>query len=603
MKFDNISFLKEVQEFTPINEGYSGAYKYFFYKNEKKYFLKIGRFKLQADLENLLEEAEINHPKIIEAGILDEEYNYIIEEYAEGENFKYQLDNYDEKFIYEFGFKIGKQYGNLRKKFPDKNVSKQFLKKRKKEVETKIQELEKIKKQRKLKQEQLAFLDFMVKYLKNNFKLMKYSKIVFGHTDVKASNFLLHKKKIIATDIEHTDYKELSLALLWSYARNDNRNQKSIAFAKGYLDGLYNLNVPNKILNAFNYTYIYNMVDYCTNYLKEENDKKLDKLISNVKENYIKNGKVIIHEKLRSNANVKHFPKLKHFDFTLVEGSYSPDNLTFKCTNQNKSYFLKIMKMSEKRYRRVLKQYQLLKEAKVPISPIKDNGVCEKEKCYYVVSDFIFYKEMNAENELVTFEDGNKYGVLVAQYLEKLKGKVFSQMSILDDKKLYSNILDHVNKIYQYDNYNKYIKWTKEETVKYIDAYIKYFKEEPLNVIRGDIKFGNILYDKGENLIFVDNESIMYSYDIINFMYNIHDGFRSNSKNAYHGFVNGYLKYMNHGTIPKRIEGQAKLLLLYYHVRTILAFLENRGKEKDIETYMRLCEEYIVKGKKIEWLD
>ena len=157
--------------------------------------------------------------------------------------------------------------------------------------------------------------------------------------------------------------------------------------------------------------------------------------------------------------------------------------------------------------------------------------------------------------------------------------------------------------MYQYDNYSQYVKWSKEETIKYIDTYIKEFQEEPLNLIHRDIKFGNILYDKGENLIFVDNETITYSYDILNFLYNIHDGFRPNANKAYHGFVNGYLSYMNQGVIPKRIEGQAKLLLLYYYFRIVLAFLEKRGKETEIEEYMNLCEEYIVKGKTVEWLN
>lgn len=258
--------------------------------------------------------------------------------------------------------------------------------------------------------------------------------------------------------------------------------------------------------------------------------------------------------------------------------------------------------MSEKRFKRVLKQYKLLEEAKIPISKVRNYGVCKKDKCYYVVSDFVPYKEMNTEKELTTFEEGRKYGIMVAQHFERLKGKTCSELSILDDKKLYSDILDHVNKVYQYDNYTAYIKWTKEETIKYINTYINCFKEEPLNLVHRDIKFGNILYDKGENLIFVDNESISYSYDIINFLYNIHEGFRTDLKNAYQGFVNGYLTHMNHGTIPKRIEGQAKLLLLYYLFRIVLAFLEKRGKEKDIEVYMGFCEDYIAKGKRIEWL-
>ncbi len=605
MKFDDIAFLKEIKEFTPIEEGYSGAYKYSFYKNERKYFLKVGRFKLQTDLENLLIEAGINHPKIIEMGKMNEEYNYIIEEYSEGDNLKYKLNHYDKKFIYEFGFKIGKQYGNLRKKFPDKHVSKKFLEKHKNDVKNRIKDLEtEIENHKKeIQPEQLEFLEFMIRYLEKNFSFIKHSKFVFGHTDVKPSNFLLHKKKIIATDIEHTDYKELSLALLWSYARGDYKNEKNIAFTQGYLDGLYNLNIPKNILYAFNYNYIYNMVNYCTDYLKEQNYKKMTRLITYVKEHYMKNGTIIISEKLRSNSNVKNFPKLKKFDFALVEGSYSPDNFKFECTNKKKHYFLKIITMSEKRFERILKYYKLLEEEKIPMSPVRDYGVCEKDKCYYVVFDFIPYKEMNAEKELTTFEEGKKYGLLVAKYLKRLKGKTLAEMSILDDKKLYSDILDHVNKVYQYDNYSQYVKWSKEETIKYIDTYIKEFQEEPLNLIHRDIKFGNILYDKGENLIFVDNETITYSYDILNFLYNIHDGFRPNANKAYHGFVNGYLSYMNQGVIPKRIEGQAKLLLLYYYFRIVLAFLEKRGKETEIEEYMNLCEEYIVKGKTVEWLN
>ena len=54
MVLENIKFLKGAKNINIISEGYSGAYKCSFEKNGNKYFLKIGKFKINENLEDML---------------------------------------------------------------------------------------------------------------------------------------------------------------------------------------------------------------------------------------------------------------------------------------------------------------------------------------------------------------------------------------------------------------------------------------------------------------------------------------------------------------------------------------------------------------------
>ena len=113
MDLQKIKFLKNVKDFETVTEGYGGAEKFLFTKNGKRYFIKVGEFQTFENLEQILSDADIPHPKIVEIGKFDETNTYIIEEAIDGMPLKYLLDDLDVKFVYEYGFRLGEKIINL----------------------------------------------------------------------------------------------------------------------------------------------------------------------------------------------------------------------------------------------------------------------------------------------------------------------------------------------------------------------------------------------------------------------------------------------------------------------------------------------------------
>ena len=120
--FKRIKFLNGANQIEKIDKGYSGAAKFSFNRAGERYFLKIGHFRLNFDLEEILAKSGVPHPEIVEMGRYDEQMNYMIEKFVEGENLKDLLDEYNLGEIYKFGWQIGGVYGNLRKVYPDQPV-------------------------------------------------------------------------------------------------------------------------------------------------------------------------------------------------------------------------------------------------------------------------------------------------------------------------------------------------------------------------------------------------------------------------------------------------------------------------------------------------
>lgn len=600
MQFNNIKFLKDAKIINEIDKGYSGD-KYLICKRSKKYFLKIGKHKISDNIEEILLNNNISHPTIIESGKYNEEYNYIIEDYIEGKDFKEELLNLNNKYIYEFGYEIGSQYRNLRKLFPDKKIDESNYNEYFKNVQNRVNELRKITSNNKnINENNMNFINYCINYLSQNASLIKNSYLVFGHTDIKPSNFMLLNKNIIATDIENTDYKELSLSMIWSFARSDYTNdEKNFSFARGYLDGLYKFNIPNSIINCFNYTYIYNVIRHLIVFIKNKKYDRCTDYIKFVNKNYIKNNKVIISEKLKSNIIVDKISIIKNSSILLVKGSHCPENLTFKCNKGSNNYFLKIMNMSKIDYDKAVSSYKLLEKLNIPISPILESGKLNNNS-YYLVSKFIELDDINKKIKN-TFQEGFKYGDKIASYLTRLKGNYLKNVNIFDKHILYEDIISYIKKVYGDKQKTQYIHWKKDEVINYVQKYIKSFENEKIDLIHGDVKFENIIFNKNK-LFFVDNESFVLSYDIINFMYNIHLGFIDKNDLCYRGFVNGYLKYMNNGEIPFRIQGQAKLLLIYYVLRIISNIIDNKYDKKRLDSIINSCKKYIDKDQKIEWL-
>lgn len=605
MQLDKIKFLSNASDIMIVEEGYGGSSKYKFKKNGKKYFLKIGKFKLIDNLEEILNECHINHSKIIECGIYDNQNNYIILEFLNGTNLKHALNNYDKKFIYEFGFHMGEQYRNIKDKYGIKEVSEDERSNFFNDCHERIKDLKSTltKQQNYINKEEKELIEFFIKYLENNFNLFENSISVFNHTDIKPSNFIIKDKVIYAVDIENTGYKEIAYALEWSYARSDYNNEKNWSFARGYLDGLFNLNVPQNVLKSCNYVYAFNKVKYLKDLLEKQKYEELNKFMHFFKDNLLKENDIIIDEKLNSPFNIEKLC-LEGFDISLVKGSYNGYNLTFKCCKNKQNYFLKVMNISEKTYKKTLLNYKIIEDSKIPTSKIITSGVLLEDKCYYILFEFIDLKEMNYDRKYIKYEDSYRLGKLVAQHLIRLKGKKYDNISVIDKNDLYTRINDILDKLFQYPNYSDVISHSKEEIKERIDFYIESFNDEPIDLIHADVKFGNILYDDSEKIYFIDNESLIYSYDIINFFHNIHERFRTNNMTeSYRGFLNGYLKFMNNGKIPERIEGQIKLLLIFHIIIYSLDYLKKKCSKEKIDEFFPIYDDYVFNGKSIDWLE
>lgn len=598
-----IKFLEGVRAFEQVEGGYSGAQKLYFEKEGRKYFLKIGKFEVRNDLEQLFCAAEIPHPKVVDFGKYDEENSYIIEEFAEGTPFKFKLDQYEAEFVYEFGFKVGQGYRNLRKKFPDKKVDDKTYEKFMQEVDYRLEKLNlSIKEnQQKLSTLQIEFLKFVYKYLNEKRALVKNSVMVFGNTDIKPSNFLVDGRNITVIDFEHTDYKELSLSLLWSFCRADFKDDKNYAFANGYLDGLFNFDVPKGFLKCCNYTYLFNICKYCYLYINQGEFDKLEQLIVYIKAFHIKHGRLTIDKDLLQVATMKDFKMLDMFEINLMQGSYSPFNLTFKCVKGKERYFLKIMKTRKRQFDHCVKLYQLMQNKNIPISPVRFYGNCGKKRVF-MVYDFVDFPEMDKSAKDVSFKEGAKLGQMAAKQLKKLKGCKVEGMKTFDQCELYKTLIQDMDFVFENNETNGLINFNKKDYKSFIDKYIKSFDNEKIDLIYGDVKFGNILFDGKDKIVFVDNESLMYSYDIVNFYYNFYSAFYGSKPSLYQGFMNGYLKYMNGGKIPKRIDGQFKLLLVARFLRDVKAIKNSVGSAKNIESLNKMCQRYLVEGEAIEWL-
>ena len=591
-----IKFLSDAHSIAEVKDGYSGATKFYFEKNGRKFFLKIGTFKTNPGLEEILKSSGIPHPKILDCGDYDETRSYIIEEFIDGKNLRDELQKYDKKFVYEFGFEIGSCYRNLRKIYPDKPVPCSLRDEYKISNNMQMHKLNNLlESDEKINPNVKKTITEVANFMKKSLPAIKNGIMVFGHTDIKPSNYKVCNGKVVAMDIENTGYKELSSSMLWSFARVDFKDTKNLAFARGYLDGLFDFDMPEGVLACFKHNYAFNMVNYFIRYLEDHDYEKLCKLTNHVKENYLREKNISIDEIENNSKRAKKIRGFGH-DFSLVHGSYSELNLTFQFYRNGEKLFLKIMGMPKSDYNKALRSYKLMNGLKIPIGYILESGELGKN-CFYIIQKYIgpaSYIEKQDEY-LIGLQKGRR----AAEYLIKLKGQKIPGCKIYEKRSIMRDILKTANRL----NGSIDLHRGKDELLYKAKHYIKYFEDEPISLIHGDVKLGNIIFGEKNSMFFADNESFEYSYDIVNFLYNIHSGFQEEKqKTEYKGFVNGYLKYMNGGKIPKRIQQQAKLLFIYYILRSFLGVQEEKGDPLKLVGLQKSYRYYIKEDNEVEWL-
>ena len=301
LELERIKFLNGASGLGKIDKGYSGAAKFAFEKDGQKYFLKIGEFAADDGLEQILTDAAIPHPAIIEMGQYDEALSYVIEKFVEGENLKDAIDKYSAGEMYNFGREIGGRYRNLRKVYPDQLVLESLREEYARSTGERVERLKNLLDLDKVVSQADTYdMLTVADFLQNSLPCVKDSLMVYGHTDTKPSNFLLCNGKVVAMDIENTRYKEITASMMWAYARVDYKDEKNLAFARGYLDGLFDYNVPIGVRKCCNHNYTYNMVGYFVKYLEREDHERLERLLRHIETNYLVDGKIEVDKYLRT---------------------------------------------------------------------------------------------------------------------------------------------------------------------------------------------------------------------------------------------------------------------------------------------------------------
>ena len=296
-----IKFLNGASGLQKIDKGYSNAVKFAFEKAGEKYFLKIGKFEINDELEQILTEAAIPHPAIIEMGQYGEALSYVIEKFVDGDNLKDVIDEYSVDEMYNFGREIGSKYKNLRKVYPDQPVPESLREEYARSTGERVERLKNLLDLDKVVNQADTYdMLTVADFLQNSLPCVKDSLMVYGHTDTKPSNFLLCNGKVVAMDIENTRCKEITASMMWAYARVDYKDEKNLAFAMGYLEGLFEDKVPTGVLKCCNHNYAYNMVGYFAKYLERKDYGRLGRLLRHIKANYLVDGKIEVDKYLRT---------------------------------------------------------------------------------------------------------------------------------------------------------------------------------------------------------------------------------------------------------------------------------------------------------------
>lgn len=296
-RFKNIDFLKDVDNAKPCDlGGFSATDKFIVEKKGQKYFVKFTKEVIHKDLKTFMEEAQIPHAKIISHGKLGDEY-YIVEELSEYKTLRNYFDQLTNQEIYNLAFNLGEKYRYLRKLYPDKPVDEENYQKIVKLVLERILDFSNVHQNaQSLNNTTKKQLFDLQNLLLNKLGIMKSSSLVFGHADVHPDNFLFKDKNtIIAIDFEDTGYSELSFAIRYSLACNKAEQlEKFSYFAKGYLEGLFEFNLPQNLINCLDYMYCYMIFRNAVSLLR---NKKFEELEIYLKSANLENTKTFTNKK------------------------------------------------------------------------------------------------------------------------------------------------------------------------------------------------------------------------------------------------------------------------------------------------------------------
>lgn len=594
---DKIDFLKGYTYFEPINKGHSAIAKFKVEHNGGFYFVKITSHAIDETIDEILTAVKAPHAKVFASGKIDDGTYFLVEEYVNAPVFKDCFDIKSEKYIYERGFYMGSRYSKLRKYHPDKKVDEKAFSSIKARVDRVMRDYKEFIENHKEveKTPEWSKLIYLKDYFLSHLEDIKNSVMVFGNTDIHPSNFLL-KDELIAVDFENTGYVEITNAIRWGVVSSEQERQgKFYAFARGYLEGLFQFNIPDCVKKAIVCIYAFMLFREAFAHLKSGNAEKFSLYLQGAFASF-KNGEIgypftFDISKIKTLSNLKKIRRMK--------GSYS-DALIFKCYCEDTKYVLKVMPRGAKTLEKYLCFYNMLNSHGIPNPKVFESGILN-EKYIFVLFEFIEGETWDKVLPLEDYETGRACGRKIAQYFDRLQDVKEERISKFTIKDFNKENLESLNLIYDNEETKFIMPVSKVKLISMLERFSKDFEEEPLRLIHADIKLGNIMV-KNDNLYIIDNENYCYSYEIINFRYNLTTKFLKDELGLKKGFYNGYLTEVYGGKIPSRLQGQAKYLALSDFIKYSRCYVEKTSSNSHLDLHKILFENGFYE-KEITWLN
>lgn len=419
--------------------------------------------------------------------------------------------------------------------------------------------------------------------------------MVYGNTDIHPSNFMLNDE-LIAVDFENTGYAEITNAIRWGLVSSDiDRQDKYYAFARGYLEGVFQFNIPACVKKAIVCMFAFMAFREAFAHLKRGNKDKfslyLKKIFADFKNEEIGFQYTFDISKIKVLNNLKKIRRMK--------GSYNAHNLVFKCYCGRQKYLLKVMHGDSKTLDKYLYFYDMLTSHDIPSPKVFESGVLN-EKYIFVLFEYINGEEWHKVLPLDDYDTGRSCGKKIAQYFNRLQDVNEEKISKFTIKDFNKVNLETLNIIFDNEEAKNVMPVSKETLISMLEKYSKDFEDEPLRLIHADIKFGNIM-SKDDKLYILDNENYCYSYEIVNFRYNMATKFSNEELDLKKGFYNGYFTEVYGGRIPKRLQGQAKYLVISDLINYSRCYVEKISSNGHLELHKELFENGFY-DKEINWL-
>lgn len=279
-----------------------------------------------------------------------------------------------------------------------------------------------------------------------------------------------------------------------------------------------------------------------------------------------------------------------------ITGGHSPAKL-YKVKKDGHIYCMKVFvgKLNKEDIKISQEICSIYKYIGINSLELIDYGVISDNKFYYIYNYINAHNFKKYSDENLTEEEVYKFGRIIGKKLKLLKNYCPKQESNLTTVDIV-NITALINKKYIALKEDK----TKMELIeKYFDIKDIDKKMEEFNkitetflyidkkIIHGDIKRSNFMIDDNYNWYLIDIESTKYSYDVLNYRYQITWWlFKGNRKEK--SFNKGVLDELYDDIRPKHFNEQIRYVIM-------MNFIEHINTNNDMDK----LEQYLIKSK---WL-